>query len=131
VKLTIFHNTRLDLATGEITELFTAMGNQTRFAAISPDGAFIAFTDRITNTAFGLFVSPLTGLDRQLIAQMDLSDNFWASNAVWPPDGKWLILNLLITGISKDEIIPVLVNIHTCQIDPLPFNGQHILAWLP
>jgi hypothetical protein len=121
---------RLNLATGEKSELFRAEINHTNLAAISPDGNSIAFTDRIADVTFGLYVSSLTGLDRQLVAQMTISDNFWVSDPVWSPAGNWLVMNVnYLNKSSEDESGTALVDLNTCQVVQLPFTGQ-VISWI-
>jgi Tol biopolymer transport system component len=118
---------KLDLESGAASKLFTAFKNGSRFAAISPNGTEIAFTDGFNKAAFGVYISELTGSNRRLVAQMN--DN-WVGSPLWSPDGKWLVAGIIFTQNGTTVPATALVNTQTCQIIPLPITGT-ILSWVP
>jgi len=118
---------KLDLGTGAAGKLFTAFKNGSQFAAISPNGTEIAFTDGFDKAAFGVYISELTGSNRRLVAQMN--DN-WVGSPLWSPDGKWLVVGIIFIQNGTTVPAAALVDTQTCQIIPLPITGT-ILSWVP
>ena len=119
-----FTFTSYNLQSSEMKKLFTIQ-NKAGFGAISPDGQWIVFADRIFGaTNWGIFISRLDGSERKLVADPDVPTAF---SSVWGPDGQWLILN---TQNGNDKQIPVLVNPFTCQAARLNVNG-FVEGWSP
>ena len=120
-----FTYTTYHLQSGETKELFTIQ-NKAGYGAISPDGQWIVFADKIFGAAnWGIFISRLDGSDRRLIAEPEVPTAF---ASVWGPDSQWLIIN---TMNSDGLQMPILVNPFTCQSARLQnFNGT-IEGWSP
>jgi Tol biopolymer transport system component len=110
-----FTFTTYNLQNGERKGLFTFQ-NKAGFGAISPDGQWIVFDDKVFGKDnWGIYVSKLDGSQRRLVASWDVPTAF---TSVWSPaaangSGKqWLILN---TSSSDGTRIPVLIDPFTCQ----------------
>jgi Tol biopolymer transport system component len=120
-----FTFTSHNLQSGETKELFTIQ-NKAGYGAISPDGQWIVFADRIFGANnWGIFISRLDGSERKLVAEPEVPTAF---ASVWGPDGQWLIVN---TSNQDGVQIPVLINPFTCQVARLNnFNGM-VEGWSP
>lgn len=120
-----FTYTTYNLQSGETKRLFTIQ-NKAGYGAISPDGQWIVFADRIFGAAnWGIFISRLDGSDRRLVAEPEVPTAF---ASVWGPDGQWLIINTM----NPDGLqVPVLVNPFTCQSARLHNVNGFIEGWSP
>jgi hypothetical protein len=104
-----FTYTMRNLQSGESKKLFTIQ-NKAGYGAISPDGQWIVFADRIFGaTNWGIFISRLDGSEQRLVVEPQVITAF---TSVWGPDSQWLIVN---TAKPDRTQIPVLVNPFTCQ----------------
>ena len=114
-----------DLQSGETKKLFTIQ-NKAGFGAISPNGQWIVFADRIFGaTNWGIFISRLDGSERRLVAEPEVPTAF---ASVWGPNGQWLIINTM----NPDGLqMPVLVNPFTCQSARLHNVNGFIEDWSP
>jgi hypothetical protein len=117
--------TAYNLQSGETKKLFTIQ-NKAGYGAISPDGQWIVFADRIFGASnWGIFISRLDGSDRRLIAEPDVPTGF---SPVWSPDSQWL----LVTTLKNDGThIPVLANPFTCEAARLNNVNGSIEGWGP
>ena len=115
-----------NLQTGETKSLFP-ITIKTPIGAISPDGQWIAFNDRLfgANLDGAVFISRLGGSERKLVAMLD---NTLAFHPIWSPDGQWLIVN--VVELSKPTS-PVLVDPFTCQVVRLNNVNGSIDGWSP
>jgi len=97
-----------------------AIQNKAGYGAISPDGGWIVFADRVLGeTNWGIFISRLDGSQRKQIAEPQVPTAF---ASIWSPDEQSLIIN---TRDVKDRNRAVLVNPFTCQVfSPSHINGQ-------
>jgi hypothetical protein len=113
-----------NLQSGETKKLFTIQ-NKAGFGAISPNGQWIVFADRIFGANnWGIFTSRLDGSERRMVAEPEVPTGF---ASVWSPDSQWLV----ITTLKNDgTYIPVLVNLFTCEVARLNINGT-IEGWSP
>jgi Tol biopolymer transport system component len=120
-----FTFTSHNLQSGETRELFTIQ-NKAGYGAISPDGQWLVFADRVFGANnWGIFISRLDGSGRKLVVEPEVPTAF---ASVWGPDGQWLIVN---TANQEGVQIPVLVNPITCQVARLNnFNGM-VEGWSP
>lgn len=118
----------IDLATGAVQAELT-FKNKGAAAALSPDGQSIAFVERVPGKmAGGLFVAPLDGSNRRLLAQLD----YWGvGNPVWSPDGKWLIVSVVDTDQFSPASTPALINLETCKASPLAHIEGEVHGWVP
>jgi hypothetical protein len=117
--------TTYSLQSGETKRLFTIQ-NKAGYGALSPDGQWIVFADRVFGADnWGIFISRLDGSDRKLVAAPDVPTAFMS---VWGPDGQWLILN---TQAEDGTDMPVLVNPFTCQAGRLSNIKGMVAAWSP
>ncbi len=120
-----FTFTTYNLQNGETKKLFTIQ-NKAGYGALSPDGQWILFADRVFGADnWGIFISRLDGSDRKMVAAPDVPTAF---ASVWGPDGQWLILN---TRVEDGTDIPVLVNPFTCQSAHLSSLKGMVEAWSP
>jgi len=119
-----FTFTSYNLQSGETKKLFPIQ-NKAGFGAISPDGQWIVFADRIFGaTNWGIFISRLDGSERGLVAEPEVPTGF---SSVWSPDSQWLV----ITTLKNDgSYIPMLVNPFICEAVRLNINGS-IEGWSP
>jgi hypothetical protein len=108
---------------GETESLFT-IHNKAGYGAISPDGQWIVFADRVVDEAanWSIFIALLDGSERKLIAEPEVPTSF---TTVWGPDGRWLIIN---TTPTYGTLIPVLVNPFSCQAAVLQVN-EAVEGW--
>ena len=120
-----FTYTTYNLQSGETKRLFTIQ-NKAGYGAISPDGQWIVFADRIFGaTNWGIFISRLDGSDRRLVAEPEVPTAF---ASVWGPDSQWLIINTM----NPDGLqVPVLMNPFTCQAALLHNVSGFIEGWSP
>jgi hypothetical protein len=119
-----FTFTTYNLQSGETKKLFTIQ-NKAGFGAISPDGQWIVFADRIFGANnWGIFISQLDGSERRMVAEPEVPTGFASA---WSPDSQWLV----VTTLKNDgSYIPVLVNPFTCEVARLNINGA-IEGWSP
>jgi hypothetical protein len=119
-----FTFTTYNLQSGETKKLFTIQ-NKAGFGAISPDGQWIVFADRIFGANnWGIFISRLDGSERRMVAEPEVPTGFASA---WSPDSQWLV----VTTLKNDgSYIPVLVNPFTCEVARLNINGA-IEGWSP
>ena len=97
-------------------------------AALSPDGQWLAYLDEVPGKIIpGLFLSRLDGTDKRLLAQLEHWPVF---SPVFSPDGKWLAVSMLNTDLPNAPVTPVLVNLGTCQVVPLPGLDGEIKGWV-
>jgi hypothetical protein len=119
-----FTFTSYNLQSGETKKLFTIQ-NKAGFGAISPDGQWISFADKIFGANnWGIFISRLDGSDRRLVAEPEVPTAF---SSVWSPNSQWLILTTMKNDGTE---IPVLVNPFTCEVARLNINGS-VEGWSP
>lgn len=120
-----FTFTSYNLQSGETKSLFTIQ-NKAGYGAISPDGKWIVFADRVVGEAnWGIFISRLDGSERKMVAEPQVPTAF---ASVWGPDGQWLIIN---TRDMKDRNRAVLVNPFTCQVFSLNGLNGEVEGWSP
>lgn len=114
---------KYNLQTGETVPLFTIQ-NKAGYGAISPDGQWIVFADKVFGADnWGIFIAKLDGSDKRMIVSPDVPTAFIS---LWSPDGKWLLVN---TTDSNWESIPFLINPSDCQSIPLRQFRQMIENW--
>jgi hypothetical protein len=120
-----FTFTTYNLQSGETKSLF-AIQNKAGYGAISPDGQWIVFADRIVGEMnWGIFISRLDGSERKMVAEPQVPTAF---ASVWGPDGQWLIVN---TRDAKERNRAVLVNPFTCQVLSLNNVNGMVEGWSP
>jgi Tol biopolymer transport system component len=120
-----FTFTSHNLQSGEKKKLFTIQ-NKAGFGAVSPDGQWISFADKIFGANnWGIFISHLDSSERKLIAEPEVPTAF---ASVWSPDSQWLVIRTQ----NKDESeTPILVNPFTCQSARLSNINGSIEGWSP
>jgi hypothetical protein len=126
-----FTFTTYNLQTGETKELFSFQ-NKAGFGAISPDGKWIVFADKIFGADnWGIFIARLDGSQRRQVAASDVPTAFisvWVSGAGTGTGDPWLIINTENTEMGQ---IPVLVNPFTCQVARLQNVNGMVEGWSP
>jgi len=123
-----FTFTTHNLQSSETKKLFSFQ-NKAGFGAISPNGKWIVFSDRIFGASnWGIFISRLDGSQRTLVASPDVPTAFIS---VWGPDSQWLILNTQDMQNTEGVQIPVLVNPFSCQVAHLNNVKGMIESWSP
>jgi hypothetical protein len=111
---------KTNLTTGVVQDLFT-IKSKGLSASISPDESWIATYEQLASSPqYGLFISRVDGSEKRLLAQLDRWD---ISNPIWSPDGQWLLFAVINWDQTSLEEIPVVLNVETCQVFPLPFHG--------
>jgi hypothetical protein len=120
-----FTFTSHNLQSGETKKLFTIQ-NKAGYGAISADGQWIVFADRVFGADnWGIFISRLDGSERKMVAEPEVPTAF---TSVWGPDGQWLV----ITTQNHDGLdIPMLVNPFTCKAARLNNVNGMIEGWSP
>lgn len=120
-----FTFTSFNLQSGETKSLFSIQ-NKAGYGAISRNGQWIVFADRIVGESnWGIFISRLDGSERKLVVEPQVPTAF---ASVWSPDGQWLIIN---TRDSKDRNRAVLVNPFNCQVFSLSHVNGAVEGWSP
>jgi hypothetical protein len=120
-----FTFTTFNLQSRETKKLFS-FRNKAGYGAISPDGQWIVFSDKIFGAQnWGIFIARLDGTERKLVAEPEVPTAFIS---VWGPGGKWLVLN---TQTAKSVQIPVLVDPFTCQAVHLQNVNGMVEGWSP
>ena len=120
-----FTFTSYNLQSGETKSLFTIQ-NKAGYGAISPDGGWIVFADRVVGESnWGIFISRLDGSERKMVVEPQAPTAF---ASIWGPDGQWLILN---TQDAKGRNRAVLVNPFTCQVFSLNHVNGAVEGWSP
>jgi Tol biopolymer transport system component len=126
-----FTFTTYDLQNGKTEKLFSFQ-NKAGFGAISPDGQWIVFSDRIFGAEnSGIFIARLDGSERKLVASPDVPTAFASAWSLAAPAGasdQWLIVN---TRDTEGAQIPVLVNPFTCQAVRLQNVNGMVEGWSP
>ena len=96
--------------------------------SISPDGQWVAFTDKVPGRMTpGIFVSRLDGTEQRLLVQLD---SWSVGLPLWSPDGDWLAFGVVNTDVMQPESTPALVNLKTCQVVPLSHLRGEIRGWV-
>jgi hypothetical protein len=117
----------IDLATGEVEGLFTVGPKDV--PSISPDGEWVAYADRVFgDMGYGLFVSPLDGSSRRLLAQLE---HWTIAGHLWSPDGNWLLTSVSDADQMFAVPMPALIQVNTCQVIPLPWLTGYVQGWAP
>jgi hypothetical protein len=120
-----FTYTTYNLPSGETKKLFSFQ-NKAGYGAISPDGQWIVFSDKVFGAQnWGIFIARLDGTERKLVADPGVPTAF---TSIWGPGGQWLILN---TQTAKGAQVPVLVNPFTCQAVRLQNVDAKVEGWSP
>ena len=116
----------LDLASGVTEDLFVMSSNKAD-TVISPDGAWIAYTNsRGGMLGNGLYISRLDGSQARLLAALDGRALYFP---IWSPDGNWLILSLSDSSDPVDQMAHALVSLDACVIAALPDLGGEVYSW--
>jgi hypothetical protein len=118
----------VDVASGNIETLITQPQSYNSSVSISPDGAWIAYADKVTGKMYpGIFISRLDGSEKKLLMQLE----GWVTVAsAWSADGKWLTINMIDINQFQPVTVPALVNVETCQIIPLVNLNGEIVEWV-
>lgn len=113
-----------DLATGAVEDV-TVFDGKDAWAALSPDGRFLAYLARV-GMDYGLHLGLSDGTGMRLIA---LLEGWSLSDPLWSPDGDWLMLT--VTGYEGVEatLTPVLLSPTTCEAFPLEGIDGYVFDW--
>jgi Tol biopolymer transport system component len=126
-----FTFTTYNLQNGERKALFSFQ-NKAGFGAISPDGQWIVFDDKVFGEDnWGIYIARLDGSQRSLVASWDVPTAFtsvWNAGAGMVSGDQWLILN---TSSSDGTRIPVLIDPFTCQAVRLQNVNGIVEGWSP
>ena len=113
---------KTNLTTGVVQDLFSIQSKGLS-AAISPDENWIAAVGKFADDPqFGLFLSRMDGSERRLLAQ--LNHHWGVSNPIWSADGQWLLLTITNLEQTSTEETPIVLNVNTCQVFPIPIHGS-------
>ena len=121
------HIQALDIDSSVVQDLMVVHDEASESISISPDGKWIAFTDKVTGRMTpGIFVSRLDNSEKRLIVQLD----YWvADRPRWSPDGKWLAFEVIDMDQMTSPPDSALVNVETCQLIPLNMLNGTIEQW--
>ena len=117
-----------NLQSGETKKLFPVM-SKAGLGALSPDGQWIAFSDRVFGgNGPGLFVSRLDESERRLIAAPDVPAAF---TPVWSPDSQWLLVSTSDNRRANPALAyrPMAIELATCRVAALPPTQGDVLGW--
>jgi hypothetical protein len=123
------HIQTLDVDSGVPQDLMVLHDDATDSVSISPDGKWIAFTDKVTGRMTpGIFVSRLDSSEKRLLVQLD----YWvADRPRWSPDGKWIAFEVFDMDQMTSPPDSALLNVETCQVVSLNMLNGTIEQWLP
>ncbi len=118
----------VDVASGNIETLITLSQSYNGGVSISPDGAWIAYADKVIGKMYpGIFISRLDGSEKKLLMQLE----GWVTVAsAWSADGNWLTINVTDTNQFQPITVPALVNVDSCQVVPLMNLNGEIVEWI-
>ncbi len=122
-----FTFTTYNLQSGETKELFSFQ-NKAGFGAISPDGQWIVFDDKVFGEDnWGIYIAHLDGSQRRLVAASDVPTAF---TSVWIGGigDQELIIN---TQKPDGSQIPVVIDPFTCQAARLQNINGIVEGWSP
>jgi len=113
---------------GNIKTLITLSQSYNGSVSISPDGAWIAYADKVIGKMYpGIFVSRLDGSEKKLLMQLE----GWVTVvSAWSADRKWLTINVTDTEQFQPITVPALVNVDACQVVPLMDLNGEIVEWV-
>jgi hypothetical protein len=118
----------IDIADGEIKDMFSYSSSYITAAIPSPDGKKVLFEDGVIGAQQqGIFIANSDGSERHLIA------SFWLMQIgayTWSPDGKWIIIS--VTDVKHgSEVTNFLINPDSCQTVRLSNIDWAVRAWAP
>ena len=119
-----FHLRQRDLRAGTRTDLGLSFNNKAGFAALSPDGAWLAFAD-LQGTGWGLYLAHPDGTQRRQLVASNVPITFMVS---WSPDSQWIAINTSQDGQENTQAL--VINPFTCEVYPLPWEGT-VEGWAP
>ncbi len=124
----VFHLRRRDLRTGTREDLGLTFNNKAGYAALSPDGQWVAFAN-LDGGAWGLYLAHPDGTARRLVVAPEVPLAFMVA---WSPDGQWLVLNTFPkdSPTGQEDAQPLVLNPFTCEAYPLPWRGL-VEGWGP
>lgn len=76
----------------------------------------------------GVYVANLDGSGEKLLIHFDDWDVY---EPAWSPDGSWLAVSVFDPTTDVPWPVPVLVQIDTCQVVPLPRIEGEVHGWSP
>ncbi len=118
----------LDVGSGVVHLLITTSRPWNIGAAISLDGDWIAYVDKVPGRRMpGIFISHLDGTEERLLVQLEA---WGVGELLWSPDGNWLAFSALDMNAMLPESVPALVNVRTCQVVLLPHLNGGIRGWV-
>ena len=114
-----------DLGSGIVHDLFS-VSSKGLSVAVSPDEKWIVSIGKLAGDLHnGLHISRLDGSEHRLLASLD---RWGAINPIWSANGQWLLFTITYLEHSPLEEIPVVFNVGTCKIFPLPLRGT-VFDW--
>jgi len=116
-----------DLAAGAEQSLFPISSNKAD-VVVSPEGQWVAFTDRLGMQGNGLFISRLDGSERKLVMALDGMALYFP---IWGSEGNWLIVSVPNPDAQDGKPVQALIELDSCQVIPLPDYGGEVHSWRP
>jgi hypothetical protein len=98
------------------------------FAAVSPDGSKLAFSEMVFGQpAYGLFVANLDGSNKSLVGNPGVV--FFSASA-WSPDSTWLLATAYDQNYQIPKTTSILIQPDTCQVIRLDGVDGIVDAWV-
>jgi ABC-type nickel/cobalt efflux system permease component RcnA/Tol biopolymer transport system component len=126
------HVLRLDILSGEFTNLSQGEGIQDRFVAWSPDGSWIAVVRRIEDDdpqSLGdqlWLILPDSGEAQQLTS----GENIIHGIPAWSPDGKYLVFDRVLLDEEMPQQSIWILNVETGELTQITEEGfQPVWLW--
>jgi hypothetical protein len=123
-----YHYQLLNVSNTQLTTLLQTEQAYANNIAISPDGLWMAYLDKVPGRmAPGVYLSRTDGSGKRLLMQLD----HWVAFApVFSPDGRWLTVNVMNTDLPDTPITPTLIELSSCKVIPLSgLKGSEIREW--
>jgi|AMFO01.1.fsa_nt_gi Periplasmic component of the Tol biopolymer transport system len=116
-----FHLRRRDLRTGTREDLGLTFNNKAGYAALSPDGRWVAFAD-LNGGTWGLYLAHPDGSARRLVVSPEVPLTF---EVAWSPDGQWMVVNTFPEPqqAEQERARPLVLDPFTCEAYLLPWRG--------
>lgn len=117
----------VDIAAGTAVDLAqTGMRKTVADPLPSPDGEWLAYRDfEFGGSNYSLVLARMDGTEKKILAD----DSLLTTMGSWSKDGKWLLVTILKDADGNYLYQPVLIQVDTCQVIPLPNLDGEVKGW--